>query len=166
MKSDSSKNGFEAAKEFYDSRRDLYGLPPFEEIAVLFDVSNLSRPAKFIFYEIAQCMAQTVNTMLALLESLISGMRLGSSYEYKMLTVDEREALKRMWFKLQSKMWMLHRISTTLDEEELCRGIREIYGFWVNEFIPFRNVVFKKLEERWDGQKIKKSGQESLEIYE
>jgi len=160
------KNGFEAAKEIYDSKRALYGLPPFEVISVLFDVSNLGRPARFILYEIAQCMSQTVNSMLALLESVISGMRLGSAYEYKMLTMDEREAMKKMWFKLQSKMWMLHRISSTLNEEELCRGIKEVYEFWVNEFLPFRDSIFRKLEERWDSQKIKKTGQESLNIYE
>ncbi len=163
---DSMKNGFEAAKEVYDLKREKYGLPPFEVISILFDVSNLGRPARFILYEIAQCMTQTVNTMLALIESLVSGMRLGSSYEYKMLTLEEREAVKKMWFKLQSKMWMLHRISSSLDEEELCKGIKEVYDFWVNEFIPFRDVVFRKLEERWDNQKVKKLGQESLEIYE
>ena len=160
------ENGFEAAKRVYDSKREKYSLPPFEIISILFDVSNLGRPARFILYEIAQCMSQTVNSMLALLESVISGMRLGSAYEYKMLTVDEREALKKMWFKLQSKMWMLHRISSTLNEDELCNGIKEVYEFWMNEFLPFRDRVFRKLETRWDSQKVKKAGQESLDIYE
>ncbi len=160
------KNGYESAKEYYEAKRSFYGLPPFEEMTILFDVSNLSRPAKFIFYEIAQCMIQTVNSMLALLESIISGIRLGSSFEYKMLTLHEREDLKKMWFKLQSVMWKLHRISSSLDESELCFALKEVYDFWINEFIPFRNSFFKALEERWEKQKIKKSEQGSLDIYE
>ncbi len=160
------KNGYDAAKEYYEGKRELYGLPSFEEISILFDVSNLSRPAKFIFYEIAQCMIQTVNSMLALLESIISGVRLGSSFEYKMLSIHERESLKRMWFKLQSVMWKLHRVSSSLDEEELCVALKEVYDFWVTEFIPFRDSFFKALEERWGRQKIKKSEQGSLDIYE
>ena len=147
----------EDLKKNYESLKEKYDLPSFEEMNSFFTIEKLFEvQTESLLREIRRFCGERISSGMRIVESMLnpSNVQMFVYAICKSLTSKEKETLNEIYKKMTRFQLKALDIDLSFDEKEEAQFIKEIYQLW-EEFSAEMKKILSNVKCSWDKEETK-----------